>query len=111
DDKHLPTSVDLLAPNAPALELLAAEARPDDVHFHSVIGVLPCAGTLAKALSGDPDGKGTDGIVPYSSAHLEGGDSELVVPTAPTHVHHHALTVLEVRRILLQHLRSVTGEP
>jgi pimeloyl-ACP methyl ester carboxylesterase len=111
DDKHLPTSVDLLAPNAPALELLAAEARPDDVHFHSIIGVLPCGGPVARVLSGDPDGKGTDGIVPYSSAHLEGVDSELVVPTDHTHVHHHALAVLEVRRILLQHLRGVVGPP
>jgi hypothetical protein len=44
--------------------------------------------------------------VPYQSAHLEGADSELVVPADHYHVHHHPLAVLEVRRILLEHLRE-----
>jgi pimeloyl-ACP methyl ester carboxylesterase len=111
DPKHLPTSVDLLAPHAPALELLAAEPRPEEVHFHSIIGVLPCGGSLVvRALAADSDGKGTDGVVPYTSAHLEGVDSELIVPADHMHVHHHALAVLEVRRILLQHLQT-SGSP
>src|SRR6185437_4044965 len=35
----LQTSVDLLAPQAPALELMAARPRPQYVHYHSIIGV------------------------------------------------------------------------
>jgi hypothetical protein len=48
-----------------------------------------------------------DGVVPYASAHLEGVDSELVVPANHFNVHHHPLTILEVRRVLLKHLREV----
>ncbi len=51
-------------------------------------------------------GEPGDGVVPYSSAHLEGVDSELVVPADHFTVHHHPLAVLEVRRILLEHLKE-----
>src|SRR5581483_11224781 len=105
---QVPTSVDLLAPGSPALEVLAARPRPVGVHYHSVIGVLPPSGSLVDSLllnaSGGEPG---DGVVPYSSAHLEGVDSELVVPADHFTVHHHPLAVLEVRRILLEHLKEV----
>jgi pimeloyl-ACP methyl ester carboxylesterase len=111
----LPTSVDLLAPGAPALELLAARPRPAGVHFHSIIGVLPCPNRLLGALlPGGNSQEGTDGVVPYSSAHLDGVDSELVIPADHFQVHQHPLAVLEVRRILLEHLREAnqtTGAP
>ncbi len=93
---QLPTSLDLLSPGAPALELLAYRPAPPRVHYHSVIGVA----------YGEGD-KRTDGVVPYTSAHIDGVDSELVVPAIHTTVHHHPLAVLEVRRILLEHLRSL----
>jgi hypothetical protein len=48
-----------------------------------------------------------DGVVPYNSAHLDDVDSELVVPADHYHVHHHPLAVLEVGRILREHLRDV----
>jgi hypothetical protein len=76
------------------------------VHYHSIIGVAPAKRTYLETwLSGD-DGPG-DGVVPYASAHLEGVDSELVVPADHFHVHHHPLAILEVRRILLEHLKEV----
>lgn len=109
---RLPTSVDLLAPGAPALELLAALPRPNDVHFHSVIGILPGrAGQLGSILAGDADGSGSDGVVPYRSAHFEGADSELIVTADHSHVHQHPLAVLEVRRILLEHLQHPPQKP
>ncbi len=108
---HLPTSVDLLAPGAPTLELLAARPAPQGVHYHSIIGVLAHPNCLLEAfLPGGSDRQGTDGVVPYSSAHLEGVDSEVVVPADHMHVHHHSLAVLEVRRILLEHLRCAAEE-
>jgi pimeloyl-ACP methyl ester carboxylesterase len=105
---ELPTSLDLLAPGAPALELLAAEPRPAGVHFHSIIGVLPNGSCfLDRFLPGGTSKEGTDGVVPYTSAHLDGVDSEIIVPADHLHVHHHPLAVQEVRRILLEHLQSV----
>jgi pimeloyl-ACP methyl ester carboxylesterase len=105
---QLPTSVDLLAPESPALVLLAARARPEAVHYHSIIGVAPPnEAVVEKVLSGTTC-EPSDGVVPYRSAHLEGVDSEVVVPASHHEVHHHPLAILEVRRILLEHLRQNT---
>jgi hypothetical protein len=104
--KRLPTSVDLLAPGSPALESLYAKPRPADVHYHSVIGAAPPGTTLLErlALFGHPEGG--DGVVSYASAHFDGAESELIVPADHFHVHQHPLTVLEVRRILLEHCKA-----
>jgi pimeloyl-ACP methyl ester carboxylesterase len=104
--RHLPSSVDLLAPDSPALQLIAHRAKPDRVHYHSVVGVVPRQDLLLERLFGGGYRKPGDGVVPYQSAHLEGVDSEIVVPADHYHVHHHPLAVLEVRRILLEHLRE-----
>ena len=56
------------------------------------------------------DSEPGDGVVPYSSAHLDGADSELVVPADHFHVHQHPLAVREVRRILLEHA-AASGLP
>jgi pimeloyl-ACP methyl ester carboxylesterase len=105
---HIPTSVDMLEPGSPALELLAAQPRPAGVHYHSIIGFLPSRESWLYAITPvSRHGKEqSDGVVAYSSAHLDGVDSELVVPADHMHVHDHALAILEVRRILLEHLRE-----
>jgi pimeloyl-ACP methyl ester carboxylesterase len=90
---RIPTSIDLLSPGSPALELLASRPAPPRVAYHSIIGVL--------------DGRDGDGVVPYTSAHIDGAASELVVPAEHTAVHHHPRAVLEVRRILHEHARSL----
>src|SRR5207244_3032073 len=101
---RVPTSVDLLAPGAPALELLASRPHPAGVHYHSVVGVAPPSRTLWERLLVGTDEQG-DGVVPYASAHLDDAESELVVPADHFHVHQHPLAVLEIRRILLEHAR------
>jgi pimeloyl-ACP methyl ester carboxylesterase len=104
--RQLPTSVDLLAPNAPALELLASRPRPEGVHWHSVIGVAPTNdAVIERWLAGDRKEPG-DGVVPYTSAHLETANSEALVPADHFHVHQHPLAVREVRRILLEHAEA-----
>jgi pimeloyl-ACP methyl ester carboxylesterase len=105
--KRLPTSVDLLDPSSPALELLMAKPRSPDVHYHSVVGMAPPGTTFVErlALFGHPEGG--DGVVSYESAHFEGAESELIVPADHFHVHQHALAVLEVRRILLEHCKAI----
>jgi len=47
--------------------------------------------------------------VPYSSAHLDSVESELVVPADHMQVHQHPLGIMEVRRILLEHLQQKTN--
>jgi pimeloyl-ACP methyl ester carboxylesterase len=107
--RQLPTSVDLLAPNAPALEILADRPRPPEVHYHSVIGIAPKGSAVVEQwLAGDSEPG--DGVVPVKSAQLPGVDSELVVPADHFHVHQHPLAVREVRRILLEHA-AASGLP
>jgi pimeloyl-ACP methyl ester carboxylesterase len=102
----IPNSVDLLDPSSPALELLAARPKPRGVHYHSVIGVTRPNNLLLERWLGGGLYQPTDGVVPYKSAHIEDAESELVVPADHYNVHHHPLAILEIRRILLEHLRE-----
>jgi pimeloyl-ACP methyl ester carboxylesterase len=106
--RTIPTSVDMLAPKDETLELLAARPRPQRVHYHSVIGLVsPTRLGLEGLFTGFGVPEEGDGVVPYSSAHLAGVDSEVTVPADHMHVHHHPLAVREVRRILLEHAKSL----
>jgi hypothetical protein len=105
---HIPTSLDMLAPKDKTLELLAAKPRPQPVHYHSVIGLVPRSRLgFEGLLTGFGVPEQGDGVVPYSSAHIGGVDSEVTVPAEHMYVHHHPLAVREVRRILLEHAKSL----
>jgi hypothetical protein len=105
--KHpLPNSIDLLDPDTPALQLIAHRPRPASVRYHSVIGVVSSHTLLVERLFGGGLRRASDGVVPYASAHLDDVASELVVPADHYQVHHHPLAILEVRRILLEHIRD-----
>jgi len=84
------SSIDMLSPGHPYFE--AMEVCPIKVPFHSIIGDR-----------GRGDGpESSDGVVPYRSSHLEGAQSELIVPYG----HSCAMrreTVEEVLRILRLH--------
>jgi len=86
-----PTSLYSLAPN-PLLNSLAA--LPIVVPFHSIIG--------DRGLGGGP--RSSDGVVSYASSHLDGAESEKIVPAGHT-VFSNELTVLEIKRILEENLR------
>lgn len=86
-------SVDMLSPQHPYFAAL--DRCPITVPYHSIIG------DRGKG----PGPKCSDGVVPYTSAHLPGAVSEVLVP------HWHGClekpeTVAEVLRILRQHLRN-----
>lgn len=96
------TSVDSLSSDCPFLPVMLEAPTAPWVHYHNVIGVVPDTSTLAKVgLSWQEEG---DGIVPLTSARVPGVDSELIVPAEHMDVHRHPLTILEVRRILIEHL-------
>ena len=84
--------------------MLAAQ-RPPWVKYHSIVGVLPKGSWLAK-MSAEGDG-----VVPRESAHFDGAASEIIVPADHSSVHSHPAAVLEVRRILLEHLAELEGRP
>lgn len=92
----IPTSVANMHPDNPFLKSLANIPIAPEVKSHSII-----------AVKGDgPAEEGNDGLVEYTSAHLEGVESEYVVRTEHS-CQSHPLTIVEVRRILLEHLREM----
>jgi pimeloyl-ACP methyl ester carboxylesterase len=99
------TSIDSLAPNSPILPVILSARRPPWVKYHSIVGVVPKDSWLTKIF-----GEG-DGVVPKSSAHFDAADSEIAVAANHTTVHAHPAAVLEVRRILLDHLAELEGRP
>ncbi len=87
------TSIDGMSPDSPILKTLADTPLAPEVVGHSII-----------AVKGDGDLKlGDDGVVAYTSAHLEGMESEFIVRTGHSS-QGHPFTIEEVRRILLKHL-------
>ncbi len=98
------TSVDSLAPDSPVLpEILDAPKAPW-VQYHTVIGVVDQE-TWLGYFSGQ-----SDGIVQYESARLDEAVSELVVPADHNTVHRNPQSVLEVRRILREHITQLRQE-
>jgi pimeloyl-ACP methyl ester carboxylesterase len=102
---HVPTSIELLAPDSPELRILTARPAPPGVHYHSVIGVEPKGWHLFG--HAEP----SDCVVTYRSAHLEGVESELVIPANHFTIHHHPDTVKEIRRILIEHQATSSRGP
>lgn len=98
--KHLPNSIDMLDPSNPFLALVDSLPLKAGVPFHSIIGDRGKGGNLdhTKPVS-------SDGIVPYWSSHLDGAESELIVPSGHWS-HLHPMGMTEAKRILLLHLRN-----
>ena len=96
----MPTSIDSMSPNNPTLLALAEMHPARHVQAHSII-----------AIKGDdqpPDGK--DGVVAYTSAHLDDVESELIVSSGHS-CQQHPVTIEEVRRILLRHIEQSNPKP
>ena len=85
---RLPNSVSNLAPNAPYLAVLKRE--PIQAPYHSIIGNRGKPGPLADS---------SDGVVPYWSSHLDGAQSEVIVP-GPHGACQLPQTIAELDRIL-----------
>lgn len=89
---RLPSAVDNMSPSHPFIKTLSSLPIADGVAAHSII-----------AVKGDgPPEEGSDGVVPYWSAHIEPIASEKVVKS-PHSVQSNPHAIEEIRRILLEH--------
>ena len=89
---RVPTSIENMDWSNPFLRTLEALPIAEGVQANSIIPV-----------KGDgPFEKGNDGVVRYTSAHIEGVESELVVRSGHS-TQSHPYTIEEVRRILYRH--------
>lgn len=95
-----PNSIDVLDPNNRFITTINKIPPVKGIPYHSIMGDRGKGGNLDRT-----EPVLSDGIVPYWSAHIAGAQSELIVPSGHWSNQHPA-AIAEVKRILLQHLRS-----
>ena len=86
---RVPNSIDTLSPNNPFVKAIDKFPITPGIPFHTI------AGDRGR---GDAPNS-SDGVVPYWSSHLNGAQSELVVPSNHS-AHQNPQGIAEVRRIL-----------
>lgn len=103
DTKLLTTSnaIDSLAPQSPIFPVMLRAKKAEGVKYHNIIGVVEKRGLFSRTT------KKGDGIVELASARMDDVESELIVNAEHTTIHTTNQAILEVRRILLEHLREV----
>ena len=94
-------SIESLSPEAPLFPVILQSPHPPDVRYHNIVGVLPDDEVLGKVSA-----RG-DGVVKFESAHMEEVASEAIVPEDHVEIHRHPRAILEVQRILLDHLSEL----
>lgn len=94
------TSISGLSEKSPALQGLARTQIAPTIPFHSIIG--------DQGLGNTPDS--SDGVVAYRSSHVDGAQSELIVPADHT-AQAHPQAQLEIRRILRLHVADQQSAP
>jgi len=92
----LPTSLDGMSPKNPGLLVMADIPVAPGVKAHSIVSID----------GKDQPPKGGDGVVKYTSAHVDYVESEFVVRSYHTCLDNPA-TIEEVRRILHEHLHQL----
>lgn len=97
--RRLPNSIETLTTDSPVLEAILEMKRSPGVEFHSIIG----------ANRPGPPMDSTDGVVAYRSSHLKAVESEKLVRSDHS-VQRSPEAILEVRRILLEHLAKARPE-
>ena len=92
---RLPNSIDTLSPNDPFLKEMNTLSMAKRIPYHSIIG--------DRGRGDTPNS--SDGVVPYWSSHLEGAESEKIVPSGHG-AEHSPEGITEVVRILHEHIAS-----
>ncbi|RDS85223.1 esterase/lipase family protein [Dyella psychrodurans] len=94
---RLPNSIDNLSDADPFIKAASTLPMSPDVRYHTIVGVYK---------PGVPLSDSDDGVVPYASAHLDGADSELAVPSWHD-VQETPQAIIELRRILRLHAAAL----
>ena len=94
---RLPNSVEILDPGTTFLGVANSLPINPRIPYHSIIGDQGKGGNLDKT-----NPVSTDSIVPYWSSHLDGAQSETIIPSKHWGIHH-SDGMKEVKHILLKH--------
>lgn len=93
--RRIPNSIDTLAPSNRFVKAINTIPMTKGIPYHSIMG--------DRGRGDTPNS--SDGVVPYWSSHLEGAQSELIVPSNHS-AHQNREAIEEVRRILKLNARS-----
>ena len=100
------TSTESLAPDSPMFRALAVTQPNPRVRYHNVIGVHESSGVSALFSN---NSEPTDGVVTVASAHFPLSVSEITIEEEHSLIHQHPRAILEVRRVLMEHLLELYG--
>jgi pimeloyl-ACP methyl ester carboxylesterase len=106
---NVTNSIDSLSPKSTVLPVLLAAPSGPWVKYHNIVGQAPRTGFTSAAaiwLAGEGDG-----VVSLASARLDHAASQIVVPADHQTVHRHSQSILQVRRILREHLAELEQVP
>lgn len=94
------TSIDSLSPDSPVFQAMLRSPTSSNVRYHNIVGLVPTRGWFSES-----EATG-DGVVEFDSARVFDSESEISVPSEHQIVHRHPRAILEVRRILIEHLQE-----
>ncbi len=94
------TSIDSLSPDSPFVRAMLETAPSESVKYHNIIGNVQANSLYSRLFSE----KQTDGVVSVESAMIPGTASNIEVNAEHSMVHQHPRTILDVKRILFDHL-------
>jgi len=100
------TSIDSLAPESALWPVMLSAQHGRWVKYHNIVGQVPKKGFTGWLIGGSGDG-----VVSLASAKLDEVQSQIVVPADHVSVHRHPQSIIEVRRILLQHVAELRTFP
>jgi hypothetical protein len=99
------TSIDSLNPKSPIFPAMLRARCAPWVRYHNIIGIIE------KSKWFDSKSVDSDGVVTVDSAHMDDAVSEIVVAAQHSSIQSTPRSILEVRRILIEHLREACNNP
>lgn len=100
---YLQNGADQLSDRSAFVELTADINIKDGVRYHTIVG--DHQGLASNDGSAVRTGDLSDGIVPYTSSHLENSNSETII-TGRHNIHENPKTILQLRKILHEEINT-----
>ena len=99
------TSIDSLSPQSPIFPAMLRARTAPWVKYHNIVGVVHKSNWFGS------ESELSDGIVEVESAHMDDVISEILVESKHQDIHSKPRAILEVRSILVEHLRDLCSQP
>ncbi|MEY4568020.1 MAG: hypothetical protein RLY14_2990, partial [Planctomycetota bacterium] len=98
------TAIDSLSPSSPIFHAMERAPKAPWTKYHNIVGTIPKQGIYGRISAG------SDGVVELASAKMKTAESEIVIEAEHQTIHRTPRAILEVRRILKEHLDTIRGE-